>query len=117
MEYMVLFILDDPAYLDELLTAWTEGGIKGATIIESTGLYRHQRKLIPMRYLYTSPQADEKDNVTILALVKDKETSEKCLEIIESVVGDLDEPHTGIFAAWPVESVKGLSHQNHLEPK
>jgi nitrogen regulatory protein P-II 1 len=109
MAYMVLLILDDPTHLDKVLSALSEGGIGGATIIESTGLYRHQRKLIPMRYLYSSPQADEKDNVTILSIVDDKATAEKYLNLIETIVGDLDTPHTGVFAAWPLDLVKGVS--------
>lgn len=113
MEYMTLFILDDPSLLDEVLKAWSEGGIKGATIIESTGLYRRQRKLIPMRYLYSGPQAEERDNVAMFALVESKEAAEKCLELTESVVGDLNKPHTGVFAAWPLAFTKGLSRPDY----
>jgi hypothetical protein len=109
MNFMVLFILDDPALLEDLLSAWKEGGILGATIIESTGLYRMTRKSIPMRYLYTSREASEKENVTLLALVDDQTMAEKCLVLTESVVGDLSEPNSGIFTAWPVSMVKGLS--------
>lgn len=112
MEYMTLFILDDPAKLDAVLKALIKGGIHGATIIESTGLFRHQRKSIPMRYLYGSPQADEKENLALFALVNDEETAKKCLKLVESVVGDLNEPNTGIFAAWPLSMTKGLLHRD-----
>ena len=113
MEYITLFILDDPELLDEVLKVWAEGGIKGATIIESTGLYRRQKKWIPMRYLYSGPAAEEKDNVAMFALVDDLEAAHKCLELTESVVGDLNQPHTGVFAAWPVGFVKGLSRPDY----
>lgn len=108
MKFMVLYILDDPTLMEELVEAWVEGGIRGATIIESMGLHRLQRRLIPTQYLYSNTHAAEKDNLTIIAIVKDQETAEKCLEITESVVGDLDKPNTGIFAAWPLSIVKGL---------
>jgi len=109
MNYMALFILDDPSLLEDMLKAWTKGGIRGATIMESTGLYRLTRKLIPMRYLYTSREASEKENVTLIAIVDDQVMVEKCLQLTESVVGDLNQPNTGIFAAWPLSMVKGLS--------
>ncbi len=109
MNYMALFILDDPSLLEDVLKAWTKGGIRGATIMESTGLYRLTRKLIPMRYLYTSREASEKENVTLIAIVDDQVMVEKCLQLTESVVGDLNQPNTGIFAAWPLSMVKGLS--------
>lgn len=114
MKYFVIYILDDPTLLEDMVEAWVSGGIRGATIIESTGMYRLQRKLISMSYLYESDHASEKDNVTILAIVEDEATAEKCLKITESVVGDLDKPNTGIFAAWPASIVKGLPKQRRL---
>ncbi len=112
MNYMTLFILDNPSLLDGVLKAWKEGGIGGATIIESTGLYRLQRKTIPMRYLYSDRTASEKENVTLIAIVDDQAMAEKCLQLTEQVVGDLDQPNSGIFAAWPLSLVKGLSSHN-----
>ena len=109
MQYMALFILDDPSMLEDVLKAWTKGGIRGATVIESTGLYRLTRKLIPMRYLYTSREASEKENVTLIAIVDDQAMAEQCLALTESIIGDLNQPNTGIFAAWPLSMVKGLS--------
>ena len=108
MKFMVLYILDDPALMEELVEGWVAGGIRGATIVESTGMYRLQRRLIPTQYLYSNTHATEKDNVTIIAVVQDQAAAEKCLEITESIVGDLDHPNTGIFAAWPLSIVKGL---------
>lgn len=109
MNYMALFILDDPSLLEDVLKAWKDGGIGGATIIESTGLYRLQRKVIPMRYLYSDRTASEKENVTLIAIVDDEAMTQKCLQLTESVVGDLNEPNSGVFAAWPLSLVKGLS--------
>jgi hypothetical protein len=109
MNYMALFILDDPSRLEDVLRAWSKGGIRGATVIESTGLYRLTRKLIPMRYLYSSREASEKENVTLIAIVEDQSMAEQCLALTESVIGDLSQPDTGIFAAWPLSLVKGLS--------
>jgi hypothetical protein len=34
MSYMAMFILDDPAILDEVLQSLVGGGIRGATIID-----------------------------------------------------------------------------------
>lgn len=115
MNYMALFILDDPSLLEDVLKAWKDGGIGGATIIESTGLYRLQRKVIPMRYLYTDKTASEKENVTLLAIVDDEAMAVKCLQLTESVVGDLSKPDSGVFAAWPLSLVKGLSSHNVQE--
>lgn len=109
MAYMTLLILDDPCKLDLVLKSWSESGIRGATIIESTGLYRHQKQLLHMRYLYSSGEEGEKENVTLLAIVDSKEQVDRCLALAEQVIGDLDKPNTGIFAAWQLDVVKGLN--------
>ncbi len=109
MNYVALFILDNPSLLEDVLKAWTQGGIRGATVIESTGLYRLTRKMIPMRYLYSSREVSEKENVTLIAIVDDQAMAEHCLALTESVIGDMNEPNTGVFAAWPLSMVKGLS--------
>ena len=107
--FMVLVVIDDPAKVDKVLAGLEAGGITGATIIESTGLHRKQKKHIPMPYLYSGAQTGEEDNLTLFAIVPDRATAEKCLGIIEGVVGDLAQPNTGIFAAWELDMVKGIS--------
>ena len=47
--FMVFFVLDDPNRLDDLLAAWTEAGVTGATIIESTGMRRRMAQRHPPR--------------------------------------------------------------------
>jgi len=112
MAYMTLLILDDPNKLDAVLKSWSEGGIRGATIIESTGLYRRQRHLLHMRYVFSSGEEGEKENITLLAMVDSKAQAEKCLHLAEQVIGNLDNPNTGIFAAWELDIIKGLCHDD-----
>lgn len=105
--YMVMFVLNDPDRLNEILEAWERAEIRGATIIESTGLHRQRRKFIPMRYV--SPIfIDEESHLTLITLVKNDDMIQACLKATESVVGNLDSPNTGIFTAWPVAFIKGL---------
>ena len=105
--YMVMFVLNDPDRLNEILEAWERAEIRGATIIESTGLHRQRRKFIPMRYV--SPIfTDEESHLTVITLVKNEDMIQACLKATESVVGNLDSRNTGIFTAWPVAFIKGL---------
>jgi nitrogen regulatory protein PII len=107
--FMVMFVIDDPNYLDQILDAWSAVGINGATIVESIGLYRRQ-KHFPMRYTYAydaTPLA-EKGNSTLFVIVRDEGTVQLCLNEVEKIVGDLDGPNTGVFAAWPLAYVKGV---------
>ena len=106
--FMVMLVLDDPDQLDGLMEAWRKVGIGGATTLESTGIHRRQRKLIPMRYLFQTAGAHEEGHFTLLAIVNNEQVIQRCLEATEALVGDLDQPNTGIFAAWPLSVVKGL---------
>lgn len=112
--YMLMFVLDDPNRLDDLLIAWTEAGVTGATIIESTGIRRRQAQAVPMRFLYrTASPLVEEGHLTLLAVVADEEKARLCLQATEALVGDLSGPNTGVFAAWPLALIKGLPKTYH----
>lgn len=106
--FMVLLVLDNPDQLEAVLQAWDQAGIRGATIIESTGIHRHLKRLIPMRYLFQTQSGEEAGHLTLLAIVESQALVDACLQATETVTGDLDGPNTGIFAAWPLTTVKGL---------
>lgn len=104
--YMIFLVLDNPDQLEAVLKAWDQAGVRGATIIESTGINRHLQRLIPLRYVFQS--SGEEGHLTLLAIVATQAAVESCLHATETVTGDLDGPHTGIFASWPLMRVKGL---------
>lgn len=109
--YMVVFVLNDPDLLHRVLDAWEAAGISGVTIFESTGLHRVKRRFIPMRFV--SPIGDgEESHLTLMAIVPDEAQVQACLAGAESVVGDLSQPDTGVFAAWPLAAVKGLHKED-----
>lgn len=109
--YMVTLVLDDPGRLDAVVDAWAAVGISGATIIESTGIYRQRaaRRQVHARHAFGGGgAADEFGNVTLFAIVPDEAVARQCLAAAEAVVGDLDGPNTGVLAAWPLSLVKGV---------
>lgn len=109
---MVMFVLDDPDQLDEVLDAWRAIGVSGATILESSGLYRRREpKRVGARYAFgldLGAQHVEIGHYTLFVIVPDAATVRLCLDAVEAVVGDLAQPNTGIFAAWEVPFVKGV---------
>lgn len=108
--YMVLLVLDDPDRLEDVLRAWEATGIRGATITESTGIHR-LRGAAPLgaRYAFGRGQGlVEEGHYTLFSIVPDQDAVERCLHATEEVVGDLDQPNTGILAAWPLAIAKGV---------
>ena len=80
--------------------------------MESTGYFRRrQPQPIGARYLFGAsrlPEPGGEGNFTLFAIVPDEATAQACLAITETITGDLDDPNTGVFAAWPLGLVKGL---------
>jgi hypothetical protein len=111
--YLILFVLDDPDKLQDLLDAWEGAGTGGATVLVSTGPQRIRnvgfRDDIPLL-----PGLDdfykriEEYHRTLFTVIKDDETLDKIVAATRSVVGDLNQPNTGILVVMPATQVFGL---------
>jgi len=114
--HMVMFVLDDPNLLDEVLGAWESVGISGATIIESTGINRRRRASLVgttiMAGINRLMSSEEENHYTLFAAVHGEEMVQQCLQAAEKVVGDLDEPDSGVLVAWPLSVVKGIPQRS-----
>jgi hypothetical protein len=115
MMHMIMLVLDDPDRLDEVLEAWRSAGVSGITIMETVGAYRRETRRVTGRYLFGLPgltESVERSQYTLFAIVPDSRTSDLCLEASERIIGDLNEPNTGVFAAWELSSAKGVRGQD-----
>ena len=117
--YALLFVLDDPDRLDELLTVWADIGVRGVTIMESTGWQRRriQQSMIGVRFDFSSLAGGARleNHMTLFVVVENQEIVQNALEAAETIVGDLDGPNTGILVAWPIEIIKGLPSAEERE--
>ena len=115
--YMVMFVLHDPCFLREVLEAWDAAGVSGITIFPSTGLRRLQtldvlREDIPLiPSLEDLIQQEERLNRTLFTIVDGDEMVEKVVKATQSVIGDLNNPNTGILTVLPVVKVYGLNRK------
>ncbi len=115
MAHLVVLVLDDPNRCHEVLRAWEEAGVPGATILESTGMARMARgiwddlPLVPsMRDILAGRELHHR---TVFAVVKDEETVDRLFAATQQVLGDLDLHHTGIMFSVPVTRVAGLERK------
>jgi nitrogen regulatory protein P-II 1 len=110
---MILFVLNDPAKLLDLLNAWKEAGASGATVLFSTGMGRiHQsatlRDDLPlMPSLSDFYVQSEELSRTIFTIIYD-DFVERIVAVTEQIVGDLNKPGSGILIVLPIDSVHGL---------
>lgn len=112
--HLIMFVLHDPEKLTELLNSWDAAGVSGVTIIPSTGIGRLKasdmlREDLPlMPSLEDILEAPERYNRTLFTLVEGQEMIDRVVEATERVIGDLDEPNTGILTVIPVSRIYGL---------
>lgn len=114
MADLAILVLDDPEKTDEVLSAWRDIGVFGATILDSTGMARRIRGLgapddLPLIPSLSSLFASrEEPHRTLMTVVPDGFDVEKLVRVTESIIGRLDDPYTGILFTVPVKQVWGL---------
>jgi len=119
--YMVMFVLHDPSFLKEVLEAWDAAGVSGVTIFPSTGLRRLQsldvlREDIPLiPSLEDLLQQEERLNRTLFTIVEGDEMVDKVVNATQSVIGDLNNPNTGILSVLPVVKTYGLNRKDEVD--
>ncbi|NLL05485.1 MAG: hypothetical protein GX270_06800 [Clostridiaceae bacterium] len=110
---LLFLVLNRVEKLDDILTAFVNNNIKGATVIDSIGMAR----LLSSKYdddeisflsslrVFLKPER-EKSNV-IFTVIQDSQL-ETAVSAIESVVGDLSKEDTGVVFSVPVDFAKGI---------
>lgn len=113
---LLMFVLNDIDLLSPLLKEFNSIGIKGCTILDSNGMGRELMKNqndqndefnIMFGTLRKLLKPDLKNTKTLM-LVLDKSKIESVVSSIEKIVGNLDEPGTGILVTFPLSFVKGI---------
>ncbi|MCQ3936998.1 MAG: hypothetical protein DPW18_08140 [Chloroflexi bacterium] len=112
--YLVTFVLHNPDLLEELLEAWNKIGVRGATVLFSSGMGRLRQKrgmrddvpLIPS--LDDFYEASETLSRTLFTVIEDEGMIDRILAVTQQLVGDLNKPDTGLLVVTPVLRAHGL---------
>jgi len=109
--YMLIMVLDDSSRRNEVLEAWINAGIKGVTILESTGVNRvlPRTGASPMYAGFSQIFGSGRvGHNTLFAVIDNLEIADAAVAATEGILGDLTKPHTGIIFALPVVKTWGL---------
>lgn len=107
MKLAILF-LNKEEYLNQVLEAFLEMDIKGATIMDSVGMGRILAHDIPIFAGFQNLlQESRPGNKTIFTIVPEKKIAPLTKEI-EHIMGSLDEPGNGVLVTVPLDFVKGI---------
>ncbi|MBN2875266.1 MAG: P-II family nitrogen regulator [Spirochaetales bacterium] len=106
---LLVFILNQEEFLEEVLEAYVEAGISGATILDSEGMGYFLAYEVPLFADFKEFMKGNKPyNKTILSIVTDDSAITRLKDIIDEVVGGLDKPGTGIMFTIPVDWAAGI---------
>lgn len=112
---LLVFVLNQEELLEEILEAFIEAGISGATILDSEGMGRFLTYEVPLFSDFREFMKGNKPyNKTIFSVVEE-EKIKKVEELIEKICGSLSDPGTGILFTLPVDYVKGLRKESEEE--
>ncbi len=109
---LLVFILNKPEKLDRLLKELANAHLTGATVFNSSGMASQLSKTNDeslssifgsLRHLLKDNQ---KENKTIMMVVKEERIPD-IERIINEVVGNINEPNTGILFTVPIDFIRG----------
>ncbi len=109
---LLVFILNKTEKLDRLLKTLAHEHITGATVINSSGMASQlsQTSDESLNSIFGSLRMllkdNQKENKTIMMVVKEEKIPE-IERIINEVVGNINEPNTGILFTVPIDFIRG----------
>ncbi len=104
----MVIILNKTDALEYLLEGLSASGIRGATIIDSSGMAETLSKLgssmisASLRALFSG----DEENKTIISVIKNNQL-DSARKVVYNTVGDLSQPNTGILFTIPIDFVEG----------
>ena len=108
---LLVLVLNKEEFLDDILEAFVEVGITGATILDSVGMGRRLAYDVPifagLRRSIKTPDYSK----TIFSVIQDDETLEAVIKLIEDLL-DINEPSTCLVFVVPLLMVKGIKHED-----
>lgn len=108
---LVTIVLNKTECLEDLLHTFAENNIKGATILESTGMAHALSEETDLKFIASLRLILDPDRETskTIFLVADDEQISLISKIVNDVTGGLDQPDTGIMFCVPVTYVEGIN--------
>jgi len=105
---LLILILNKVEKLEEVLEGFIEIGITGATVIESVGMGQILSEEVPifagLRFMFAGAKPHNK---TIFSAITD-EKEKPAIKLLQNILGDLNDPGTGIVFTIPIDKIEGL---------
>lgn len=107
---LLIAVINAEEKVDEILSAFLEVGITGATLIDSEGMGRVVSRDVPIfAGLEALAARSRPRNQTIFSVIKEEEKVEQVIALLQEICGSLTDPATGIVFTVPVTRAVGLA--------
>lgn len=111
--HALFLVLNETEYLDDILTAFVDIGVKGATILDSQGMGRalldNENKQIPLfGSIKSFLNNSHPYNKTIFTILEDDALVDKVVQTVKSILGDMSKPGVGLMFTVPIGKVYGM---------
>jgi nitrogen regulatory protein PII len=105
--HLLVLVLNREEFLDEVLEAFVEAGVTGATIVDSVGMGRTLAYRIPLfaglkRSIKTSDY-----NKMIFSVVQSDEILTEVMKLLDEII-DFDVSGSGLLFVVPITLIKGM---------
>lgn len=117
----VLFIvLNKTEYLDDILDAFVDIGVRGATIIDSQGMGSALVDSSSMDEPFFGVLRNLLDNSkpynkTIFTVIEDEKILDQAVKVVKEIVKDIYEPGVGMMFTVPLGNVYGMDRKEDLK--
>lgn len=121
--YVLFIVLNETQYLSEILVTLQKLGIRGATVINTTGSREIQDEKVEeskslLSKIVETLQGDTKNNRTIFSVMEKEEEIHEAMNEIEKVLGgDMATPNKGIMFVLPVTHFRGGELQRYIDDR
>ncbi|KGE71676.1 P-II family nitrogen regulator [Spirochaeta lutea] len=106
---LLVFVLNKEEFLEDVLEAYVEAGVAGATLLDSEGMGRFLAYEVPLFAGFKEFMKGNKPyNKTIISVIKNDAVISRVKTLVDQVVGGLENPGTGIMFTIPVDWATGL---------
>jgi len=106
---LLVAVINHEEHVDDILAAFVELGITGATVVESKGMGRVLSREVPIFAGLQSLNSRSRAANRTLFCVADDEKVDAAISLIQDVCGNLSTPGVGIVFTVPVGRVVGLA--------
>jgi nitrogen regulatory protein P-II 1 len=106
---LVVFILNREEVLEQVLEAFIEAGVPGATVLGSEGMGRMLTSEVPLfADFQDSMKGIKPSNRVIFSVVGADATVRRLEKLLEKACGSLSVPGNGLLFTVPVDYAKGI---------